>query len=122
YDATYGVTMGSQFVMVSKGGTNQFHGGVLEYLRNSPLDARSYFDFPAGSPGKRLPALRRNNFGGSFGGPIKKDKTFFYAVFEGLRQVTGVTVNNVVPSAGCHHLTPIGGGSPDFTFLTPADA
>ena len=102
YDATYGMTMGSQFVMVSKGGTNQWHGGVFEYLRNSSLDARNFFDTAASSGGKRLPELRRNNFGGSFGGPIRKDKTFFYAVYEGLRQVTGLTINDIVPPAICH--------------------
>lgn len=96
FDAEYGLTMGSQIVVVSKGGTNQYHGDVFEYLRNSALDARNYFD------GAQIPALRRNNFGGSFGGPIRKDKTFFYGVYEGLRQSLGVTtVDNVFP-ANCY--------------------
>ena len=54
------------------------------------------------SPGQRIPEFQKNQFGGAFGGPIKKDKTFFFAVFEGLRQNLGVTQNNAVPAAGCH--------------------
>jgi hypothetical protein len=103
FDAEYGLTMGSQIVIVSKGGTNQFHGDVFEYLRNSALDARNFFDYgflKAGAP--RLPEFRRNNFGGSFGGPIRKDKTFFYAVYEGLRQGVGQTILDNVFPANCH--------------------
>jgi Carboxypeptidase regulatory-like domain len=96
FQAEYGMTMGSQMVMVSKSGTNQFHGDVFEYLRNSRLDAKNFFD-----QGK-IPEFQRNDFGGSFGGPIRKDKTFFYAVYEGLRENLGTTNNNQVPSAGCH--------------------
>ena len=75
--AEYGMTMGSQMVMVSKSGTNQFHGDIFDYLRNSALDARNYFD-----PGA-IPPFKRNNFGGAFGGPIKKDKTFFFCHLRG---------------------------------------
>jgi hypothetical protein len=102
FSAEYGFSMGSQTTVVSKGGTNQFHGDAYDYLRNASLDARNYFDVldtnnvnGFGSdkssvyPGKRLPPFRRNDFGGSLGGPIKKDKTFFYAVYEGIRQNTG---------------------------------
>jgi len=96
FQAEYGLAMGSQMVAVSKGGTNQFHGDVFEYLRNSKLDAKNFFD-----TGK-IPEYQRNQFGGAFGGPIKKDKTFFFAVFEGLRENLGTTNNNLVPSAGCH--------------------
>ncbi len=102
--AEYGMVMGAQTVMVSKSGSNSFHGDAYEYLRNSALDARNYFDTSAGSGGKRLPLFQRNNFGGSFGGPIQKNKTFFYGVYEGLRQNLGVTVfDNVLPAA-CHQL------------------
>ena len=86
FSAEYGQTMGSQMVMVSKGGTNDWHGTAFEFFRNSALDARNFFDYSyqqAGAP--RVPTFQRNNFGGAFGGPIKKDNTFFYAVFEGLR-------------------------------------
>ena len=98
FQAEYGLAMGSQMVAVSKGGTNQFHGDVFEYLRNSRLDAKNFFDDPT----KKIPEFQRNQFGGAFGGPIKKDKTFFFAVFEGLRENLGTTNNNLVPSAGCH--------------------
>src|SRR5438132_8102718 len=109
--AEYGLSMGSQTTIVSKGGTNQFHGDVFDYLRNDALDARNYFDAldklnfngfgtnkSLNYPGKRLPPFHRNNFGASFGGPIKKDKTFLYAVYEGLRQTWGQTVaTNTLP-------------------------
>ena len=110
YDASYGITMGSQMVMLSKGGTNEWHGDAFEYLRNDSLDAKNYFDTPAsaghhsdGQP-RRLPPFRRNQFGGSFGGPIKKDKVFFYGVYEGLRQLLSQTGNTIVPPAACHNL------------------
>src|SRR5487761_1477755 len=74
YGAQYGMSMGSQVVMVSKGGTNQFHGDGFEYLRNSTLDARNFFDYGSLSGGTRLPYFQQNNFGGSFGGPIRKNK------------------------------------------------
>jgi len=96
YDASYGMTMGSELVMLSKGGTNQYHGDVFEYLRNSAFNARNFFD------GAKIPHLEKNNFGASFGGPISKGKTFFYAVYEGLQENLGFTANDLVPSAGCH--------------------
>ena len=75
---------------VSKSGTNALHGSAYEYLRNSDLDSRSYFDLtPALVPYK--PAFRRNQFGGSLGGPIKKNKLFFFANYEGFRQALGQT-------------------------------
>src|SRR3984893_17271921 len=83
----------------TKGGTNQFHGDAFEYLRNDAFDANDFFNRGAGAP---KPPLRKNQFGGAFGGPIKKDKTFFYGVYEGVRQNRGVPINNVVPEAGCH--------------------
>jgi hypothetical protein len=128
FSAEYGMTMGSQVMIVSKGGTNNWHGDVFEYLRNSALDARNFFDpldltnangFGTDKslvyPGKRLPPFQRNDFGGSFGGPIKKDKTFFYAVYEGLRQRLGETIiDNVIP-AECHNIESNGSGNYQFT-------
>ena len=99
FQAEYGLAMGSQMVAVSKGGTNQWHGDVFEYIRNDAFDANTFFNNQAGV-GKA--PLRKNQFGGAFGGPIKKDKTFFYAVYEGIRENQGVPVTNAVPSAGCH--------------------
>ena len=101
--AEYGLTMGSQTVMVSKGGTNKFHGGAFDYLRNSVMDAANYFDKPVEANGfQRLPSFKRNNFGASLGGPIIKDKTFFFAAFEGVHERLGVTNILNVPAAGCH--------------------
>jgi len=102
FSAEYGMSMGSQLVMVSKGGTNQFHGDVFEYLRNSALDARNWFDYGFLSGGPRLPRFERNNFGGSFGGPLKKNKAFFYAVYEGLRQNLGQSTIDAVIPANCY--------------------
>jgi outer membrane receptor protein involved in Fe transport len=99
FQAEYGLAMGSQLVAVSKGGTNQWHGDAFEYIRNNAFDANTFFNNQSNTP--RAP-LQKNQFGGAFGGPIKKDKTFFYAVFEGIRENQGVPVNNPVPSAGCH--------------------
>src|SRR5262249_56481731 len=102
---------------VSKNGTNQWHGDVFEYLRNSALDARNFFDYQTTSGGRRLPLFQRNNFGGSFGGPLKKDKTFFYGVYEGLRQNLGVTIlDNVLPTA-CHQL--VNRGTNNTTLANP---
>ena len=99
YQAEYGLAMGSEMVAVSKGGTNQFHGDAFDYLRNSALDANDFFANQAGLP---IAPFQKNQFGGAFGGPIKKDKTFFYAVYEGIQQNLGVVSNNLVPAAGCH--------------------
>ena len=96
FSADYGLVMGAQITMVSKGGTNQFHGDAYEFIRNSDLDSKNYFDTGA------IPHFERNQFGGAFGGPIKKDKTFFWGVYEGLRETLGLTENDNVPAAACH--------------------
>ena len=96
FSAEYGLTMGGQITLVSKGGTNQFHGDAFEFLRNSALDSKNFFD---SGP---IPEYQRNQFGAAFGGPIKKDKTFFWAVYEGLRENTGLTELDPVPDPGCH--------------------
>lgn len=102
FSADYGMTMGSQVAIVSKSGTNKLHGSAFEYLRNSALDARNFFDYQTVASKLRLPSFKRNQFGASAGGPIKKDKTMIYGVYEGLRQRLGVTRIDNVPAAGCH--------------------
>jgi hypothetical protein len=95
--ADYGKTSGGVINAVTRSGTDQFHGSAYEFLRNSALDARNFFD------GATLPAFKRNQFGGSFGGPIVRDRTFFFADYEGLRQGLGVTTVDTVPSAAAHN-------------------
>jgi Carboxypeptidase regulatory-like domain/TonB-dependent Receptor Plug Domain len=90
--ADYGKTSGGVINAVTRQGTNTLHGSVYEFLRNSALDARNYFD-PA-----TIPPFRRNQFGAALGGPIKKDHTFFFADYEGLRQAQSVTQLAVVPT------------------------
>ncbi|HWF40147.1 MAG TPA: TonB-dependent receptor, partial [Candidatus Acidoferrales bacterium] len=80
FSAEYGRSAGGVVNSVLKSGTNQIHGGGFYFLRNSALDARNYFD-PA-----QIPAFRRNQFGASVGGPIKKDKLFYFADYEGIRE------------------------------------
>lgn len=93
YSAEYGRTSGGVINAITRSGTNQFHGTAYEFLRNSALDARNYFDAP------QIPPFRRNQFGVSGGAPIWKDKTFIFADYEGLRQSLGNTVLANVPSA-----------------------
>jgi hypothetical protein len=92
YPADYGRTSGGVINVVTRSGKNSFHGSLYEFLRNSALDARNFFD-PA-----VIPAFKRNQFGGSGGLPIIKDRTFIFGDYEGLRQSLGVTTVNTVPS------------------------
>jgi outer membrane receptor protein involved in Fe transport len=91
FAATYGGN-GGAIIAVTKSGTNEFHGSLYEFFRNSALDSRGFFD--AGSP----PPFRRNQFGGTLGGPIKKNKLFFFLNYEGIRQVLDTTYVNYVPT------------------------
>jgi len=93
YTAESGGSAGAQISVVSKSGTNAFHGGAFEFLRNDIFDARSPFDFPG------VPPFRLNQFGGSLGGPIKRNRTFFFLDYEGLRQSLHSTVIGFVPNA-----------------------
>ncbi len=93
YTAESGTSGGAQVNVVSKTGGNQFHGTLYDYLRNDKLDARSPFD------GSTIPPFRLNQFGGQLGGPIVKDKIFFFANYEGLRQTLGQTLIGFVPNA-----------------------
>src|SRR5712691_11828105 len=81
YGAEYGKRAGGHVSIVTSSGTNQWHGSAFEFLRNSALDARNFFDATIGAP-----PFKRNQFGGSLGGPIKKDKAFLFGNYEGFRQ------------------------------------
>ena len=98
FSAEYGMTMGSQITIVTKNGTNDFHGSLFEYLRNSALDARNWTDISPCPDCPSKPPFRRNNFGGSLGGPIRRDKTFFFGTYEGLRQSRSTTNLEAVPN------------------------
>jgi hypothetical protein len=93
YTAESGSAGGGQVSAVSKSGTNEFHGSMFDFLRNDAFDARSPFD-PS-----RLPAFRMNQFGAEIGGPIVKNRSFFYADYEGIRQSLGQTLIGFVPGA-----------------------
>ena len=94
FDAEYGNYAGGQVNVVTKSGTNGFHGSGFEFLRNTSLDAKNYFS----SPTDKTPVFRQNQFGGTVGGPIKKDKTFFFVDYQGWRQTQAPTVNTQMPS------------------------
>ena len=91
YGASYGKRDGAQVSIVTSSGTNKLHGSAFEFLRNSVLDARNYFD--AGS----IPEFQRNQFGGSVGGPIRSDKLFLFGSYEGFRQNWGLSAVTLVP-------------------------
>ena len=104
YGAEFGRNFGGQINAVSKSGTNSFHGSLYEFHRNDNLDARNFFD------GSQKPEFKRNQFGGSFGGPIKRDRTFFFLGYESLRENLGQTIRTVVPDINARNgILPTGG-------------
>src|SRR5712692_8251479 len=92
YGAEYGKRAGGQISIVTTSGTNQLHGDLFEYLRNSAFDARNFFDATTTTP-----PFKRNQFGASLGGPLKKDKLFLFGSYEGFRQRLAVSSLAVVP-------------------------
>src|SRR5712691_4978164 len=94
YSAEYGKRAGGQINIVTTSGTNQLHGSAFEYLRNSALDARNFFDQTIGTP-----PFKRNQFGGSLGGPLKKDKMFLFGTYEGFQERLSRSSASVVPGA-----------------------
>ena len=93
YPAEFGTGTGGQISIVTKSGSNDFHGSLFHYIRNDALDARNFFD------GANKAPLRLNQFGGSVGGPVLKNKLFFFASYEGLRQHAVQNIVEAVPSA-----------------------
>ena len=92
FDAEYGEFSGGQVNVITKSGGNKFHGNVFEFLRNTDLDARNYFSGDRG-------AFRQNQFGGTLGGPLHRDRVFFFADYQGTRQTEGIDTGNIsVPS------------------------
>ena len=95
YDASFGRNPGAQVNVILNSGSNDFHGSAFEFHRNAALDARNFFA-PASEP---KPKYIRNQFGGALGGPIKHDRTFFFADYEGTRSREGITRITNVPTA-----------------------
>jgi hypothetical protein len=116
FDAEYGRNSGSVVNVITKSGTNQFHGDLYEYFRNTDLDSRGY-------PDTTVPQLNQNQFGGTFGGPIKKDRSFFFVSYEGRRIRAGqpgqlLNVPTGTPAIG--GATAVGEYSGDFSSVASA--
>jgi hypothetical protein len=93
FDAEYGEFSGGQINVITKSGANQFHGGLFEFLRNTDLDARNYFSPTRGD-------FHQNQYGATLGGPVRRDKVFFFVDYQGTRQIQGVDTGDIpVPSA-----------------------
>ena len=114
YSAEYGQYAGAHVNDTLKSGTNSFHGEAFEYLQNTAMNARNYF-----SP--TVPTLRQNQFGGVLGGPIRRNKTFFMASYEGLRNFSNTYIQSVVLTAAQRNgnLSQSTGGSPVPPFNDP---
>jgi Carboxypeptidase regulatory-like domain len=106
YSAEYGERAGPTVLVTTKSGANQFHGSLFEFFRNTKLDARSYF-------ASEREKFNLNQFGGSFGGPIKKDRTFFFVDYQAKMQRRGVPFTGFVPTTGM--TTPDANGNYDFS-------
>jgi hypothetical protein len=104
FDAEYGRNSGAVVNVVTKSGTNQFHGDVYEYFRNKALNARGYFDTVK-------PDLKQNQFGATFGGPLKKDRSFFFVSYEGRRIIEGKSSDTVTVPTDAERLGDFSGGS-----------
>jgi len=111
YSAEYGRAAGAVINVATKSGSNNFHGNVYEFLRNNDLDARNYFATTANPP------LQQNQFGATFGGPIFKNRTFFFASYDGFRQNNGLTVNAIMPT-DAQRSGDLSGGQPIFDPLS----
>ena len=112
YGAEYGKRAGGQVSIVTSSGTNQLHGDMFEFLRNSDLDARNFFDIQKAPSPTSVAPFKRNQFGGSLGGPIRKDKMFLFGNYEGFRYRLGVSGVSIVPdNLARQGILPIGPGS-----------
>jgi hypothetical protein len=108
YPAEFGTGTGGQISVITKSGGNQFHGSLFEYLRNDVFDAANFFD---NIIGQKAP-LRLNQYGGSIGGPVVKDKTFFFFSYEGYRLRAGINSTEAVPGAPSRICAPAPNGVP----------
>src|SRR5215831_7871552 len=97
--AEYGRSSGGTVSAVTRSGTNGLHGSAFEFLRNNDLDSLGYFDYKSHGGNDSIAPYRQNQFGGALGGAIKKDRTFFFGTYEGLRRGNGTNINPEVPTA-----------------------
>lgn len=124
YSAEYGRSAGAVVNVSILSGTNQFHGKAYDYLRNTVLNAIGPFTPPTNplTGGPQKPTLIRNQFGGTFGGPIWKDHTFFFGDYEGTRQITSTAMLATVPTADQNGTSALAIANGGYTFLTAATA
>lgn len=115
YSAEYGRSSGGQVSVLTKSGTNAFHGSAYAFYRNDALDARNFFD------PERRPDFTRHQFGATVGGPLQKDRTFFFVGYEGLREDQGRTISSVVPNEAARRgVLPVPGGGTIVVPVSPA--
>jgi Carboxypeptidase regulatory-like domain len=105
YSAEYGNAAGAVTVVLTKSGTNEIHGTAYEYLRNNAFDSNTFFNNSAGRP---TAAYRRNEFGGTVGGPIIKNKTFFFGDYQGIRITQPTTTTDTIPSLAAQQMVETG--------------
>ena len=124
YSAEYGRSAGAVINVSILSGTNKFHGKAYDYLRNTVLNAIGPFTAPSNplTGGSQKPTLIRNQFGGTFGGPIWKDHTFFFGDYEGTRQVTSTPMLATVPTADQNGTSALAMANGGYTFLTAASS
>jgi hypothetical protein len=113
FSAEYGFAVGAIINVVTRSGSNQFHGSAYEFFRNSVMDANDFFSNAAGQP---ISPLKRNDFGGTIGGPIRKDKTFFFFDYEGIREHTATNSGQMSVPTPCMR----GDAGATCAFGTPA--
>src|SRR5207302_9575783 len=110
YSAEYGESAGAVTAVDTKSGTNEFHGSAWEFLRNDKLNANTFFN---NSQGAARPGSRRNEFGATFGGPIIRNNTFFFADYQGIRLSQPQTITTTIPTLAQRQLAITG----DFSGL-----
>ena len=115
YSAEYGRSTGGIVTAVTRSGTNAYKGTLFEFNRNNRFDSKTFFD----APDSEIPPLSRNQFGGYLGGPIVKDRTFFFGSYEGLRQNRGLTTIAMVPSRATRARTDINAITKPYLLLYP---
>ncbi len=116
YSAEYGRSAGGIVSAITRSGTNTFQGGAFEFMRDEALDTRTFFDDPSAPK----PPLSRHQYGFNLGGPIRRDRTFFFGAFEGLRQDKSTTIRARVPSTATRNRADLSPAVKPYMLLYPA--